>query len=463
MSRFIHSMVTVASLVVFAPCAAQQLAPIHETELVRYLAIIGPSDEEAILIQTLFMDYLKRFDALIRADLEEYSAQWRSAENSQAGGRRPRARAQDEAEQDVTPLHERYRRIYEAQTDLVRRLEALDSWLFNEIESLLDLSLQERIRRARHARLRFMFRDEQAGPLELRVDLVEIARPFAQSETELHNKVLDAYLDEYERRYIDALRHVNDVRRQWRVVWHEGNGYEELINSERMAARLENRTAHEELIDQWTAARDRHHDRAGRMAVAPYYRLRDLLHDGVIGIRNRLGEADRPVFEAMFNRTAYPTICPDPGSAETLYEIALELPDLSESQRTVIVELRDRYRVEHNELSRRMAVSELERTLAGVRNEPNPAKRNADYWSELFALGESREALNERQAVSIRAILTPEQSAGLPVWSFKTNPPARPWDPADAHRRERERREQERRDRARPMQDRSAGADHLSP
>lgn len=125
---------------------------------------------------------------------------------------------------------------------------------------------------------------------------------------------------------------------------------------------------------------------------------------------------------SRFLEAAYPEVYPDPGSAALLFEVALELDDLTADQAAALEARRDRWRRTHARLSVEMAEVMFRRRDSTIENAPD---------GTLMELGREREALNARQIELVRPVLTPAQRERLPEWDFQTSPPPRPWDPKE--------------------------------
>lgn len=158
-------------------------------------------------------------------------------------------------------------------------------------------------------------------------------------------------------------------------------------------------------------------------------------------LAERLPQAEATSLRRAFERQAYPEVFNDPGSLEPRLAAIFELPDLSESQRTRIMELAADYRRSYSQVSDRMievhAAGGGNQAAGGPQRGGQPGARGGDgrgqrgqggrmggmapgggaeQWqareeqrNALERLRFERTELNERALRQLRSVLTPSQ------------------------------------------------------
>ncbi len=124
-------------------------------------------------------------------------------------------------------------------------------------------------------------------------------------------------------------------------------------------------------------------------------------------LRDLLDESDARQLEYQYRRRAFPNVYDDASAAEPRITVALELPDLGETQRSQLRDLAMEYRSEYARVANRM-FEVHEANLAFGENRPGGQQRR-ELRNDLERLRFERDEINERAKRQLRAILNEDQ------------------------------------------------------
>ncbi|MGI9014136.1 MAG: hypothetical protein ACR2GY_07795 [Phycisphaerales bacterium] len=383
----------VAVLVFWCMHAQAQRLPGFEIEDIETCTLLLEMDEQqASLALDLFLRHTARFESTVA----------------------PRAR--QHLERIGPPFEAGYRdRVRQHQQEheaILREFAELDETFFADLASLLHEEQLPLMKRIRFARQRSICRPSSNQLPEGNVDLV----PLLYAERTSQNKAaMDAFLDDFEPRYVSALQESSEASIKSHAAFHEYEAIrirlEALAEGDLRRADLEAKM-HDSLTD------------SGDVMLPGVESIVEMNRQALSHLKEVLDDSAWERMHTAFKQDSYEQVYPDAGRADVLFKSAIALETLDDNQQLAIAQFQREYRYRYAALCNEMEESVMSRRLASYQNNPNQRTKE---WFRLEELGLAREELNRRQIDKLRIILSREQLAQLPSWDFQKYPPSRPW------------------------------------
>lgn len=312
---------------------------------------------------------------------------------------------QDSGQGSVVP--EKRDAYFSARRDAVSRVLAMDDSLFHDIANVVGETKLDEIKITRLSRLvagtsmsafsaLAMF-----GEVEQPVNVVSVLQEAGLAEEERASvmKALSPKIDEAEGTLRSVRSEQIDADRDTQLMQEES---QRLYSS----GETPNAADVQRMSQRWMEVQGRSAKIAERRAAAVNGMWSAAVEAVPEGTRERL--------QLAYDREAFPEIFEDPRSALPMLERALELHDLSESQRQELTVLVDRYRQEYLGYCRKMVPS----------RQPAPSQTDAQamqaYWQKRMAeendrakVRFDRDERSQRAVSQLRRILSPEQAARI--------------------------------------------------
>lgn len=313
--------------------------------------------------------------------------------------------------------------------DFRREMAVLQREIDESVETFLDelrIVLREeqapRLERVRRARERLIWRASRTALPEANVDVIRMIDGFNLAPDD--RKTAENIIAEYEGRFIEALkRHHHAMDERYKVSYDWENRWQRLAREWNNFPPDERVALQERVNELWAKKQHASHD--ARL------RLRDVNREIVARLTGALSDDVAAELLRSYRKESYPDIFPDPAHADRLYEITLQIDDLTNDQRAAIELLGKEFRRRHEALCKEMMEAEQVARGGGRMILDSGEAMRTMYESrfERIDLGWKREALNEEQINVLRSHLLPDQLRDLPEWDFTKDPPRRPWNP----------------------------------
>ena len=179
-------------------------------------------------------------------------------------------------------------------------------------------------------------------------------------------------------------------------------------------------TEHQEMVRVYSKERLRY--MKPKLDIAA--KIVDLHHEFLQRVQPLLQREVMKRWLTKYQQAAYPGYYPDPMNAESWFDVALELPNLDDSQREAIEEQRRAFRTRHTLMTEQLCeVYDGFCMIRGLAELDRREDRSARF-DELKELGKAREDLNHAQVTFLQTILEPHQREQLPPWPEE---PPQPW------------------------------------
>lgn len=377
-------------------------APIGAMDFERYSRWLQLSEDESILARAIFEDYSAKAQIELRPIyIEEYHPALEAYMAAVA--------AKDANSSPV--MRELVPKIRAAEAKLRAEFDHRDAEFFADIESILVEGRSGAMQRVRLARRRARLLPLPQVPEE-NVDMVALLDGLGLLDSP--SDAVVQFIEAHEERFFTALQRIVDARQ--RAQDYDIDAWQDAFRMRQNGAQPA-----EERMDS--------RETAGRMKIQPIRDLINLNRSAMVELGQILPDDEYSKLGIAYQRFAYDEIYPDPGDARALYEVALVIVGVTQSQQQSLAGLRAIFEQRHDQLSAHMAEAELLRRLTSIENEHDVGLKLNDLWTELRELGVERENLNRAQLSIIKSILTVEQAQHLPAWDFDAHPRPRPWDP----------------------------------
>ncbi len=375
---------------------------IDSERLKALLEYVAPSDEQKGAIAQMHGEYLRNWSEQFSKDIFELNALWQNTYVQ------PKDFVGESMSKSFSTLKSR--------ADQIRfRLKGANDTFLDQIEAILGEGQLNGMQRMRMAVERLGLRRSKFGIPEKEIDIIEFLETVALDPEE--RALVDAFILYNEPAYVALLASVADGDERRAGIEFQ------ILDVARM---YDDNFIPPQAIDEMSTLRER----AGKLNINAWKRL-------VAANRSMLGQVTSILpgetaarINSRYAELAYPDVIPDPAHAGTLYARALDIPTLSEDQRTALTALRDEYEAKHSSLEKQMCESVYRReVLIFQGHRTNQIDARAEQEAGV-AIGVQREELDLAQVKAIGSILVPEQLTLLPTWPFADESPPRPWDPS---------------------------------
>jgi len=364
--------------------------PIADRELSAYARRLGLSDQQRLAIDTYHAQYLDEFRQLREKDIDRYLQ-----ESANVLRRFMFAASSKETRRSLNELDR-----------LMSRIKSLDEALFGQIQTVLSEEQARAMPGVRQMRERERYRNGlvrfvgYANP-GARIDLAGFLEAMELAPKE--REVIEPLVMEYEGQLTGALRKL--YRATTDMFLDMVKQAEELtLAAGRQTDPQAAREAFRSIRDIWSQAS------TGVMAQAA--EISALNRRSFRSFSPLLSEDAAARLQAEYYQRVYPDV--HRGMIECLgkYDAALNLPGLSDEQRTAITAARQSLRDRHHRLAEQMidVWEALRKTgmFFGFRSEPAGSDRE-----KLRSLQAQRDELNERALESLLAMLGPDLGEDL--------------------------------------------------
>lgn len=411
-ARLHHAVGTVVLLfaALFAPHVFAHIpAPISKEDIKTYARWLRLDDDQVAILKTLHADYEAHRHEELHDDARAYYAAFTAWIRRGDLGR----------EDPATFMQREYDAIRRMRVDLLVRTEESDRAFFDQIRLILTEEALPRMQRVELGRKRAFFNHANGATLPGgNIDLIDLidGLPLKQAD---YDRLEQEFIFEFEPRWVVAIEQHREAN--WRAIERQ---------FETRAIMFQVRNGGLTLGEQFqlVAKHDALLVPIGRDLLASAQSLLSLNEHSIAIISDLLPDDLRHVFLQQWKEKTYPHVYPDRASAETLYEHAYALDDLTEDQRAVVRVYHEQFRRHHETLSEQLAEAIFDRYRATIAHDPARYGTNEDAFLDACDVGERREILNEKQLSVLAGVLTPEQMATFPEWDFSKTPQPRPWD-----------------------------------
>ena len=306
------------------------------------------------------------------------------------------------------PQREKVERLLKAMKRAFKKIEQLDSRLFNQMDVVLTDEQRAAMPRVRLARARQRYRNGAMGgggfgSQAARIDLSEIYAQLELSDQELLDS--DPLIASYERRLTPAVEKLYDATLTMSLDMmdaFEAAGMTDLDMTDPEAA--------QQMMETMQAIwQDIGQDMQKKSAA-----IADLNRKTLKSVRSRLSPKNARKLRYDYYRRAYPMAPKDPMSAQIRFKVALRLKQLTEDQRLAITDAAQTHQRSHDritdELIKFVEEHDEDRSilLPGIDEEAWQ-----EYWKELQSFSGKWTELNESANASLDAQLGPELAAKI--------------------------------------------------
>lgn len=382
-----------------APASAQRSGPDHylpttitRSDVTTYANILDLDDDERDVVNELYELYLETY-AEIESDV---------IEKISGASRTQWTRIRDE-DASLASLREEIVALYRLREQAMERIVEADNTMFNDIETVLfSEDSHPRMQRVRNHRLHQVYgsaarQNVYGGHRESDQDLLELARRAGLHRAD-GERLFDA-LREYEEERIALLKsryatgleigRESDISQMEMMVRARENPDEVAFDYQEMNERI--RRFQEPMRDFQR-------------------RLAELNRETLDSLRSVVSEDGYRTLRDTYYRRSFPSIFSDPTSIEDQLQQAMNLPGLSDSQRTELRELAASYRPSYNELTESMVVIRRENfgRVMGM-GMPEDWQDAMHQREKLIKVQFERNELNARAIATLRSILRDEQ------------------------------------------------------
>ncbi len=310
-----------------------------------------------------------------------------------------------------------------AASDVLRaELERHDEVLFSQIEAILTDEQLIRMQRVRNWRMRFTLWSRTEGWQEAAIDLMELIR----REPEPHR-----------RHYSTQPQYITLSDEAYERLFSTMDLYESMLLEglhRSVANRLRGLRIGREYMDRYHRLQSagvpdpgdsqdmRQMDLEVRRAkIAPMRNLERVNRIGLDLFMNELPDEDARELQRIYLESAYPTVYPDPSSADALFETLATMEGLNDNQQEAAEAMHGMYALEHDVVSRQMADAENDQfTLVWMNWEDY--ERRSQLFVQIADLGFEREGISEKYCARMSAMLTLDQLADVLIrhWRNET-------------------------------------------
>jgi hypothetical protein len=402
-------------------------SPITSRDVALYRERLNLGENERFILKSLHEEYISEFGAIKRTEIEPL----RAAQAQTWPARRDEA--DENAEPPAAPTAQQINDVYDLREKALKSIQELDAMFFEDIETLVAAPDQAPIvQRLRAARERFVYnrglqgtaanamfgrrggRGRRGGPRwggmdaqsnENGVDLARLVEALELSAEDVAetNKLLADYetaaIDGFRRQYESAMRLRQAV---------------EKLRAEQSRARGEGgRRDREAMRVRWEAYQ-RLQENEGAKASGDRRFMIELNRTTLATLVDALPAAQAEALQTAYKYTAFPTVYDDPKGAGRYLEIALQLRDLDDDQRSRIDEITAAYRPAHDAVGDKIA------EIVALQADPDAARWDRERWREfmerrnqLEVLEFEREEINAKALRQLREVLTDEQETRL--------------------------------------------------
>ncbi len=369
--------------------------PINTRETAIYADLLGLNEDERMLLEQLHEEYTEYFSEHMKDIMEQVSEaqqnQWRSYQD------------------EVSPEEGRQRveRVFELRQEALNAIAELDDAFFDDVELVVSAESAERARLAR-ARNRAMHGLRASGTGRNRhttVDLSDVVRLLRWTPEQ--REAINEILVQWERDATELLSSYYKVNQQLQKALQRFYLEMQDMTREDQQNWMEINERRQELLRDYQAR--------AREAQEAIYELTEEARHSMLAA---MSDDDAAAFDDAYRRRAFPAIYNDRRAVHTQLRSALNLPDLTESQRDALTELNLQYNAEYHALTERMV--ELHRGRRMPSMEAMAESDWAEYMqheSENARLEFERNELNGKVIRELRSLLDEQQReriGGLP-------------------------------------------------
>ncbi len=366
--------------------------PISSRDLEGYARRLQLDEYQRLAIDPLHEQYRTAFRQLREDDIAKVLKQ--TTEMQGAGIRMPQ-RAMVE-------------RLLKDMKRALKKIEQLDSRLFDQIDVVLTDAQRTALPRVRLARTRQRYRNGAMGgggfgSQAASVDLSELYGRLELSDQELADS--DPLIASYERRLTPAVEKLYDAMITMSL---------DMMDAFEAAGMTDLDMTDPESRQQMMETMQAIWQDIGKDMQKKSAAIADLNRRTLKSVRSRLSPKNARKLRYDYYSRAYPTAPKDPMSAQIRFEAALRLKQLTEEQRLAIQDAARSHQVSHDRITDELIKFLEERDedrsilLPGVDEEAWQ-----EYWNELQSFSGKWTELNESANKSLNAQLGPELAAKL--------------------------------------------------
>ena len=371
---------------------------ISEQQIQQYAKVLELGEANQSVVQSFHSDYMTAYHEIQQNEVK-------SIESLREAMPSFRRRGEDEVEMTEAKINQ----LFEQRKAVFERVVQLDNKLFEDLALLASKESLQKLDELRADRkrqrytigdtrgsMRWMMRrySDESGA-EAGIDLTQLVDEV--DFTEEQREAVRPALREYEKRMTELAHELYQTRlalakvsAKWRLEAATGEG------------RNRWRQAQEKYGDLMEAVGERF-GRATKSAS-------QLNQQTLSTMRDQLSADVSRQLQYAYEREAYPEIFSEEGTAEPILKAVFDLPDLSEKQRSRMLEIASNYRRKFRELSREMVAVQREDTDSSDNRWRGRMKRRND----MRALRFQRDELTSATRRKIRAVLNDDQIQRIP-------------------------------------------------
>lgn len=361
---------------------------ISATDVGRYASVLQLDDGRTAVLESMHEDYLARYRDLS----EQHLVPLRTAARDLAATSIGIGSASDQDRQ-------RAEMVFALQRDAFTALRELDESFFDDIHAIIEASQADMLQRLRLRRERLAYTGGAHQPRT--ANWGEGAR-FARGQVNEGHIDLSLLVDELrlgETLSADADRSLMEYERQATELFRDKYNAElQMYQALRTVDFQGERRRFREIMGS-----------AGRISTEMNRALATLNRASLAQLRAAMSDENAHYLQHYYRRHAFPEVFEDPGHAEETIAAAIDLSELSESQRTRLRELSLEYRGSYARIADEMF--QLHEALAADNEDDRQRRmeRRLETHNRLERLRFERNELNESARRQLRAILSEEQ------------------------------------------------------
>jgi hypothetical protein len=370
--------------------------PITAEDTRRYAQRLRMDEEKWFIVQALHHDYVETFNGLYEERMRDIAtireAMW--SLDGRTGQMKP-------------PSEEKIDRLYDSRRRALDEIGRLDSLFFSNVRALVPEELSGRMRRVELGRMREVFRGvidaNRSGSARNRWS--GAADPSREAAIDVSELI------------VRKVPHAEDAAELTLITYEQSATtlLRTLFQSELQLREQMDKAQATGGARGWRASPERAAiERQSETSRRARWQLVELNRATIDRLDEVIAAIDAKEAYDAYVREAFPDLFADAESASTAIGAAMQLDDLSSTQRGELAELSSSYFASYDDCCNRMVTLRLE-TDTGVASGRFDWDAYTARQRELEKLKVERSDLNEKTLVRLRALLTPEQRqrAGL--------------------------------------------------
>ena len=394
--------------------------PISRNDLDFYVESLKTDEELQVIIDSIYDEYRESYQQIVTEYIEPLNELTQNTWNFRRRGRGNDIEGPSPADVD---------RIFALRREAMNETQSMDEKFFADIAVLLpgDDTSDARMRRVRQSRQRDVYNRGETGSGAMlfggasrfrlntggQEERVDLTRALRDVEFEGDNQTtVEALLNSYSDAMTDALRDQYETS----LVFAEAmqRAMADMLKAQREASdgdedgnRRRFRFGGERMREV--------NEQFGERRSQTTEQVVNLNRSTVDQLRGALPEAAARDVRDAYYQAAFPSVYADRSSARHQLDGAMELPNLTASQRSGLLDISAEYRGQYEEINLEMVRGQLEQPADNNRDAGDGQRRGRDWQrmqeirNEMERLRFSRDELNEKTRRRIRTLLNQQQ------------------------------------------------------